>query len=384
MVTAIRRGNSLRAVAAKFDVSKTTVERWINRTKGKRLDRVDWNDRPDGSPRPINRSAGNVEKCVLKLRKELKENSPLGEHGADAILREMKLLGCHNMPSRATVNRILKRHGELDVRNRKRRTPPPPDWYLKDVAKGLAELDQFDYVEDLCIQGGKIFNVLNGISLHGGLACSWPMSRMTAENTVRSMIEFWYEYGLPDYAQFDNSTVFQGGRWPDTLGKVIRCCLSLGVSPVFAPPRKNSFQASIESYNGRWERGVWHRFHFENIRAVQKQSKLYVNAVREKNAERLEASPCRCLIAPDWQLDYGAKPQGKVIFIRRSDDGEGVMAMGHRWIVKGAGSHKLVRAEVDLTENEISFYRLRRSEPTVHEYLGDAEYHFPNKPFKEN
>ncbi len=34
------------------------------------------------------------------------------------------------------------------------------------------------------------------------------MSRMTAENTVRKMIEHWTEFGLPDYAQFDNSTAF--------------------------------------------------------------------------------------------------------------------------------------------------------------------------------
>jgi hypothetical protein len=41
--------------------------------------------------------------------------------------------------------------------------------------------------------------------LHGGIAESFPLSRMTAENTVQKMIEFWKEVGLPDYAQFDNS-----------------------------------------------------------------------------------------------------------------------------------------------------------------------------------
>lgn len=289
----------------------------------------------------------------------------------------MRSYGCTKVPSVATINRILKRHGAFDGRVRKRRTPPPIGWYLKDVAKGIVELDQFDYVEDLCIRGGTTFNVLNCISLHGGLVGSWPMSRMTAENTVRSMIEFWYEYGLPDYAQFDNSTVFQGGRWPDTLGKVIRCCLSFGVTPVFAPPRENGFQASIESDNGRWERGVWHRKQFEKLRDVQKQSRLYVQAVVEKNWERYENSPTRWRIPEDWTLDYSKAPQGKVIFIRRTTDQEHVEAMGHDWIVKGAGAHKLVRVDVDLTAKEITFFRLRRSSLGVHENLGVAEYHFP-------
>lgn len=383
MVQAVRQGQSFRSVAKQFGVSKTTVERWVQRAKTKRLDRVDWTDQPEETTAPKNRSSFEVEICVLNLRKELKENSDLGEYGADAILREMHRLECPQPPSRATVNRILLRHGQLDGRRRRRYTPPPKGWYLKNVAKGIAELDQFDYVEDLCIQGGTIFNVLNGISLHGGLVASWPMSRMSAENTLQKLIEFWNEFGLPDYAQFDNSTVFQGPRHPDSLGRVIRCCLSLGVTPVFVPPRETGFQASIESYNGRWEKGVWQRFHFENLIDVQKQSQRYVQAVREKNSERLEATPKRLVIPKQWKLDYSQKPKGKVIFIRRTDNEQCVGIMGYRWHVNGAGEHKLLRAEVDLTKNKISFFRLRRREPNIHELLATAKYHFPNKPFKE-
>jgi transposase len=383
MVLAVRRGQSIRSVAQAFGVTKSTVEHWKNRAKDKRLDRVDWSDRSDGTSNPSNRSSPVIEQCVLLLRKQLKENSPLGEHGADAILREMEQRECPSPPSRATVNRILKRHGVLDGRRRKRFKAPPPGWYLKPLSKKLAELDQFDYIEDLCIEGGSSFQVLNGISLHGGLVCSWPMARMTSENTVRKLIEFWTEFGLPDYAQFDNSTVFQGSRWPDSLGKVVRCCLSLGVIPVFVPPRETGFQASIESYNGRWGRGVWDRFRFENLNAVQNQSKKYVEATRRKNWERHEASPTRWQIPKDWGLDYSKKPQGKVIFIRRTTDKESVEVMGHWWMIPGAGAHKLIRAEVDLTKNKISFYRIRRREPNRQELIASAKYHFPNKPFKE-
>ena len=292
-VEAVRKGQSLRQVAKQFHVGKSTVERWVERAKGKRLDRVDWNDRPDGSAKPGNRTSESMERCVLDLRKHLKENSALGEYGADAIRREMQQQGCHALPSRATVNRILKRHGELDGRQRKRFKAPPAGWYLKPLAKKIAELDQFDYVEDLCIEGGETIQILNTISLHGGLVGSWPVSRMTSENTVQKILEHWSKFGLPDYAQFDNATIFQGSRWPDSLGKVVRCCLSLSVTPVFAPPRETGFQASIESYNGRWQNGVWNRFHFENLADVQRQSDLYVEAVRVKNQVRYETSPMR-------------------------------------------------------------------------------------------
>jgi hypothetical protein len=364
-------------------VSKTTVERWCNHAKGKRLDRVDWNT-PNNEPRTAcNRTSKEVEQCVLSLRKQLKEHSPLGEHGADAIRREMQQYECPLLPSRPTINRILKRHGVLDGRRRKRWTPPPTGWYLKPLSKKLAEMDQFDYVEDLCIKGGTIFHVLNAISLHGGLPASYPMSRMTAENTVQKMIEHWREVGLPDYAQFDNSMVFQGGMLPDTIGKVIRCCLSLNVTPVFVPPRETGFQASVESYNGRWQQAVWKRFHFDRLPAVQKQSQKYVEAIRNKNRKRQEGAPTRWQFTKDWTLDYSVKPKGMIIFIRRTTDDEYVEAMGHWWKVPGAGAHKLVRVDVNLTKGTMAFYRLRRREPKIHEQLATAKYKLPNKKFNE-
>lgn len=382
MVTAVRRGKSIRQTAMQFGVNKATVERWVKVAKGKRLDRVDWEDRKNETSVAWNRTSDEDELVVLEVRKWLVENSPLGEHGADAILREMKNRGYKRLPSRATINRILARHDALEARQRRRYSSPPPGWYLKPVRRGIAELDQFDYVEDLTILGGTNVEVFNAISLHGGLAGSWPMSRMSAENTVQKLIAFWKQYGCPDFAQFDNSTVFQGPRHADSLGRVIRLCLSLGVTPVFAPPGETGFQAAIESYNGRWQRGVWKRFHFEDIPAVCRQSDLYVAAVNAKNWDRFAASPIRWQIPDDWQLDYSQQPRGKVIFIRRTTDDECLDIIGHRWLVPGAGPHKLVRAEVNLTTHRISFYRLSRRNPTVHEYLGYVPYRFPNKVFK--
>lgn len=81
-------------------------------------------------------------------------------------------------------------------------------------------------------------------------------------------------------------------------------------------------------------------------------------------------------------MDYSQQLRGKVIFIRRTDDDECFEVMGYRWLVPGAGSHKLVRAEVNLATHRISFYRLSRRNPTVHEYLGHVPYRFPNKVFK--
>ena len=200
----------MQRIANEYHVSKSTVALWVERAKGKRLDRTDWTDRSAGQETPHNRTAHSIEQCVLHLRKELKENSPLGEYGADAIKDEMTRLGCIHSLSRPTINRILQRHGMFDGKKRQRRTPPSTGWYLPDVANGFAELDQYDFVEDLCLEGGRLVHVFNGISLLGRLVVSCPESQMRSEKTVRNLIAFWKEFGLPDYAQFDNSTIFQG------------------------------------------------------------------------------------------------------------------------------------------------------------------------------
>ena len=56
MVAAVRRGTPMREVARRFGVALATVQLWVARAGGPRLDRVDWSDRPDGPRRPVNRS----------------------------------------------------------------------------------------------------------------------------------------------------------------------------------------------------------------------------------------------------------------------------------------------------------------------------------------
>jgi hypothetical protein len=382
MVREARKGTSHRAVAKKFRVAKSQVDRWVKRAEGKRLDRVDWSDRPLGPKTPHNRSSTELEEMVLAIRKELKEVSALGEYGAEAIHREMTQRRCEQIPATRTINRILQRRGQFDGRRRVRRPAPPAGWYLPKVMEGKAELDSLDGVEGLVLEGAKNVEVLNGISLHGGLVCSFPRSRITAKITVNCILAHWREFGCPDYVQFDNHTVFQGPRKVDAMGRVIRMALSLGVMPVFAPPRETGFQASIESYNGRWQSKVWSRFHFDSRPHLQSQSDKFVRAVRQRAAARIEGAPTRWEIPDDWQVDY-QNPTGTVIFLRRTTDQGTVSLLGRIFAVSRRWPHRLVRAEVRLDDGRIDFYALRRRDVSYQPLLKSVDYHFPKRPFSE-
>jgi hypothetical protein len=300
------------------------VQRWVRRAAGQRLDRVDWTDRPCGLPTPVNRTERQLEDLVLSLRQQLRDTSDLGEFGAQAIHRELLARGIADPPSVRTIGRILERRGALDAHHRSRRRPPPRGWYLPDVASGQAELDSFDVVEGLVIEGGLQVEVLNGVSLHGGLIASWPQEGpVTATAVVAALVEHWQESGRPAYAQFDNDSLFHGPHvHPDTVGRVTRACLSLGVVPVFVPPRETGFQAAIESLNGRWQAKVWARFHHKSLAGLQGQSARYVRAARQRSAARIEAAPARRPFPSGWRLDLQAQPRGRLVFLRRRQPGQ--------------------------------------------------------------
>ena len=180
MVEAVRRGRSHHDVAREFHVSPSTVHHWAQHTQ---------------------RTEAAIEDLVLEVRRQLQTTSDLGFHGAAIIRQALEARGIASLPAERTINRILRRRGALDGQRRVRRPPPPLGWYLPQVAARRHELDSFDVVEGLVIKGGPQVEVLNAVSLHGGLVASWPVQAgVTAKLVVECLVERWREFGLPSYA----------------------------------------------------------------------------------------------------------------------------------------------------------------------------------------
>lgn len=379
MVAAVRRGASLRTVASRFRVSVRTVHRWVCRAVGQRLDRVDWQNRLPGRRAAVNRTPAELEHHVLALRDDLREDSVLGEYGAAAIHRSLQAEGVCGIPTIRTIGRILARHGRLDGRQRVRRPPPPPGWHLPDVAGGVAELESFDVIEDLKLAGGPLVDVLTSVSLHGGLPSAWPLRTATTQHILRCLRTHWQQVGQPAYAQFDNDTRFQGPhQYPDVFGRVVRFCLQLGITPVFVPPREFGLQNTIEHFNGLYTAKVWRRFFFRSLAALQHHTQRYLTLRRERLARRIAEAPVRAPGPPPrWRFRAHVLPRGRVIFIRRSTADGHIHLLGHRWLVDPHWCHRLVRAEVDLTDETIRCFALRRREPELQPLLRTLPYRYP-------
>lgn len=189
-------------------------------------------------------------------------------------------------------------------------------------------------------------------------------------------------HGFPRYVQFDNGSVFAGAPKPDCVGQVIRMCLQLGITPVFAPPRTHGPQNAIEGYNAKWKRGVW-RFHFDSFEEVCAQSTIYVAARNAKNAASISSAPSRRPLPlegipnPDETIS-----SGKIIFLRRVDESGTVEVLQRPFLVSEDLANQTLRCEIDITHNQIKFYTLSRSSPEAAACVRDEEYIHPLHPLK--
>jgi hypothetical protein len=384
MVDAVRAGESQRAVARRFKCGIGTVQRALSRAGHEPLEAVDWLDRPRIARR-IARTDVEIEDLILDLRRLLRDESILGEYGPAAIRRELQARcgGRTTVPSLRTIARILERRGALDARRRVRRPAPPPGWHLPDVRAGRAELDSFDVIEGLRLKGGIDLDILTGISLHGGLAMAWPTLGVSARLVVGALEEHWRAVGRPGYAQFDNDTRFIGGMsQPNSIGPVIRFCLAVDVVPVFVPPRETGFQASVEAFNGRWQRKLWARFWDPTVDDLRARSAVFIRASRNRAAARIDAAPDRAPFPVDPIIDLAAPPSGRLIFIRRTTDQGEAAILGLRYRVDRHWIQRLVRGELDLDERRLRFFALRRREPDAQPLLGEVAFEPPARWYR--
>lgn len=376
MVAAVRRGQSLRAVAHQFGVCLQTVQHWVARAGRCRLDRVDWSDHRHRSHPAPHRTPAALEDRILEIRGQLAQ-SILGEVGAAGIHEALRAEGLGDLSVR-TIGRILARRGALPTPGRVRRPAPPPGWHLPAVAARQHELELFDFIEMRKLAAGPLVDVFTGIALHAGTPMAVPLPQATTAAVLACLAAHWQQVGCPGYAQFDNDTRFQGAhQHRDVFGRVVRFCLSLNITPVFVPPREFGLQNPIEAFNGLWDRKVWARFLFDGLPALTIHTAHYVAARRARLAARAASAPPRQRWPdrPAWNATV--LPAGTVIYIRRTSERGTISLLGHTWPVDRHWCHRLVRAEVDLRRAEIRCYGLRRSAPTDQALLGIRPYHYP-------
>jgi len=252
-----RAGQSVKSIVQKLKRSRSWVYKWI-----KHHLQHPWTRFRSGSRAPHhhpNRTLLVVERRVLRLRQHLEQHATPDTRfagiGARTIQSEYrKRYG--PPPSLSTIQRILNCHHctTPTQRKRKRYRPHPPAEYPNAV-----------HATDIItrwITGGTVVQAFHTVDVYSNDVASTIYSNKTAADARQHLLNTWKTLGIPDLAQFDNESVFNGGRYARKISQVVRLCLYFGIPVLFTPFGEADYNWPAEDFNALWAKQFWNRHHF--------------------------------------------------------------------------------------------------------------------------
>ena len=256
-VKLIEQGCRVTEVAKQLKRSRQWVYKWIERSSDQK---EDWSKSKSTKPHTVaNKLATNVEEAIVNTRLMLQKH-PYKESGAYPILHELRKQ-CIEAPSIATINRILKKHGLTQSKQR----------YVKsgiDYPEEPFNMQIMDLIGPRYLRGADKFymlSIINNDTRHAGV---YPMLTKNSEDITKAVTSFWKTYSIPDFLQMDNELSFKGSnRHPRGLGLLLRTALSLNVTPRFIPVGEPWRNGVVERFNQKVEKTLLSQKHkdFSNL-----------------------------------------------------------------------------------------------------------------------
>jgi hypothetical protein len=112
------------------------------------------------------------------------------------------------------------------------------------------------------IEGGETVQTFTTVDLFSNAALATSGAHKSTAAARQHLLQTWQTLGVPNLAQFDNESVFNGGRHPHVLGRTVRLCLYVGVEVLFTPEDEADYNWQVESFNNLWAHQFWGRHHF--------------------------------------------------------------------------------------------------------------------------
>ena len=232
-------GASVTEVAGRFGVSRQGVHRWLSRYRDHGLAGLsDRSSRPRSSP---TRTPAEVEALICELRR----NHP--SWGARRLVWELTRRGCPEpVPSRATVHRVLVRHGLVQVTPRGRRREDYKRWQRSEPM----QLWQMDIVGGVFLADGTECKVVTGVDDHSRYCViAAVVARPTGRAVCLALAQALGRFGIPDELLTDNGKQFTArfGRGGEVLFD--RICRENGITHRLTRPSSPTTTGKVERFH---------------------------------------------------------------------------------------------------------------------------------------
>jgi transposase InsO family protein len=248
--------------------------------------------------------------------------------GAQAIHYELRALGIVPLPSPRTIHAWLKQAEMVRERKRRVRKEPNPTYPILPC-KAVNDVHEMDLKGPFYLKGSSQKHYLATLrDVFGKKVSVVVLLEMKMETIIDFLVESWQKMGRPKRLQMDNGLEFRGSnRYPRSLGKLVRVCLDLGVTPVFIPTHEPWRNGVIENLNGLLDRLFLRAQQFETDRELQREAhhlEISINtthrlpALDGKTPQEFAAqAPIRPMPSGyDWRKRNLRLLKGKVSYIR--------------------------------------------------------------------
>ena len=269
----MRDGFSITDIAAKFNVSRQTVYRWLAKYEEGGLEALaDESHRPLHVPHQMD---GVIEVRVLDMRRR--------HHlwGPKRIQWELKKEGVDPAPSHMAIYRALLRAGLIVKGERKKVLKTYKRW---ERGRPM-ELWQMDVVGSIFTLDGLEAKILTGIDDHSRfMVCHGVMARASARPVCEHFIGALERWGVPEEILTDNGKVFTG-RFGRNDSEVLfdKICRENGITHLLTQPRSPTTTGKIERWHYTLRREFVGERQFSSLEDLQEQLDAWVH---DYNTER--------------------------------------------------------------------------------------------------
>lgn len=384
----IRAGHSVKEVAQELKRHPNWVRKWY-----KRYQAEDWSGLQDRSRAPKTHGhqlKDKVWRAICQTRSELEAaaatEAGLKYIGPLAVRTKLKKQGLKPLPSKATIERVLREHKMTRPYNKPSREKIAYP-HLKPTEP--LQLCQVDIVPHY-LQGGERVACFNAIDVVSRYPTGQACNQRRSEDAAAFLIHTWQKIGIPYYTQVDNEGCFNGGAThPYVLGKVLRLALAVGTELVFSPfyhPESNGY---VERFHQDYDRHVWEATYLHHCAEVQSKAETFFQAYRQSEhhsalkgispqAQHQQVSARK--LSLDFVLPESKIPlyEGRVHFIRRVQADGTISVLNVRWTVPTSPPNQGVWVTLEFQKSGATL-NIYNAAPDVPDRQCLAAYLFPLK-----
>lgn len=371
-----RSGHKVKEIVKECERS----ERWVYKWR-ERYEQSGWQGLKSQSKAAKKHGTKYTERMrqvIIETRSELEAGTALGSQlkyiGGQAVRTELKSKKLHRLPSRSTIERVVREAGM--TRNKE---PVVKVSYPHLKASQPYQLIQVDIVPHY-LKGGARAACFNAIDVFSKYPTGKAYPQRRSVDAAEFLTLVWQEIGVPHYTQVDNEGCFSGGTTPQyVLGKVVRLALSVGTQLLFSPVYHPKSNAQVERFHQDYNLHVWQDTYLSGFKQINRQAKKFFanyrhsshhSALKGQTPNQVHTQDPGPKLKTTFSLSSAKQPlyAGQTHFLRKVDPNKQVSVLNVHWAVPDAVPDQGVWVTIDFKPEQtiLSIYDQAPGSPQRH------------------